>query len=744
MDPLPRILLHAEWVLGDDDDKLYWKETYLSGRVRKLLEWKFFFETFGLPSFFGWPLFLAPSRAWFQGRTSICCLLRGLCRDMNWPSSRKRCINLWEDWCSMRKGLLSAKTHLDLARTQGQEKMCAKSVVSFVGAGPAAIVWYSLSSSWSGGEPLKECGFVGAGPAAIVCFLPGAVVTAERVWSCGSGTSRYRDSLACTLCIFFECFTASSSSTGMAAAFVKKLAATDKFLGQIKSLPSAAAVQLQQCKQLVEQAGKVSSWSSEEASEACEVVHKLLHVSQESRNQLLEAIAACMAAPANETAVKPIKKSRSLLQDYTNLHYMLTQNVWNYVMDARTTPEQACMILCKFASSLGLTNPSEGTVGIIALLAHWNLWKAQDVPQSSKFLGLQACKPSIKLYLDKYKNERPVPEQERLRVLPEDFHQLPQRVQDAFQGDRPEKPSDVLRAACKTMPLRKTNDAAVVSSGLAKNCSASLLNALKGINAPSADGELKITLVPKALNNGGQTPAAEAVPLPLEDSPTESQSAVATPPRELPAETSKSKTSVESVLESLKQNLAERKLAAEQSKGPKTPAKAKAKPKRKSQPKKNAHKGTEKKGQEKARVAKHDSVQSCKKRTGQVLDDLVFPSWWHSKKDLLDKFPNDTEKRFTSRCYHLVKDFGVKRGLDVEDAKAKGREAHHEASQRWKFLFKPESAWTQCAKLGLAFQKSYQHGRSVACSFLTLPICMLKQASQPKAEKREGKMHSQL
>ena len=38
VDPLPRILLHAEWVLGDDDDKLYWKETYLSGRVRKLLE----------------------------------------------------------------------------------------------------------------------------------------------------------------------------------------------------------------------------------------------------------------------------------------------------------------------------------------------------------------------------------------------------------------------------------------------------------------------------------------------------------------------------------------------------------------------------------------------------------------------------------------------------------------------------------------------------------------------------------
>ena len=359
----------------------------------------------------------------------------------------------------------------------------------------------------------------------------------------GAGPAAMERCAPLCLCISFLSVSASSIiCTGMAAAFVKKLVATDKFLGQIKNLPSAPSVQLQQCKQLVDQAGKVSLWSSEEASEACEVVQKLLHVSSESKNQLLEAIATCMAAPAQETVASAPKKSRAYLQDYTNLHCMLTNNVWNYVMDARTTPEQACMILCKFDCSLGLTHPSEGTVGIIALLAHWNQWKAQDVVQSSKFLGLQALKPSIKLYLDKYKNERPVPEQERLRVLPEDFHQLPQSLQDAFQGARPEKPSDLLRAACKTMPLRKTNDAAVVSLGGSRNSTASLLHTLKGINPPAADGELKITMVTKALTNGEKTPAAAAFPLPLEDGSAESQgserSAVPTPPRELPAEAS--------------------------------------------------------------------------------------------------------------------------------------------------------------------------------------------------------------
>ena len=90
----------------------------------------------------------------------------------------------------------------------------------------------------------------------------------------------------------------------------------------------------------------------------------------------------------------------------------------------------------------------------------------------------------MKLYLEKYKNERPVPPQERLRVLPEDFAQLPQSVRDAFQEDYPVPPSDSLRAASRTMPLRKTNDAAAFCSAASKSTSASLLQALKGINAP--------------------------------------------------------------------------------------------------------------------------------------------------------------------------------------------------------------------------------------------------------------------
>lgn len=510
-----------------------------------------------------------------------------------------------------------------------------------------------------------------------------------------------------TFISFSSCLVSSLCGV-MAASFLKKLGATDKFLGQIKNLPSAAAVQSQQCKQLVEQAGKVSSWSSEEASEACELVHNLLYVAEDGKKQLLEAIAACMAAPPAETPAVAPKKSRAFLQDYTNLYCMLTSNVWNFVMDARTTPEQACMILCKFANSLGLTHPSEATVGIIALLSHWNLWKAQDVPQSAKFMGLQATKPSIKLYLEKYKNERPVPPQEGLRVLPEDFAQLPQSVRDAFQGDYPVPPSDSLRAASRTMPLRKTNDAAAFCSAASKSTSASLLQALKGINTPHVDGQVQITLLekPALMDSGQKVQATGAPPLALEngkcqtDSQDSESSVVPSPPCKLP-EASGTKTTVESVLEGLKKSLAERKVAE---KAAETPPKPKAKAKRKAakkteSPKKKctqSKKASPKPKAEKPALEKAEKPAleklAGKKRLGEAMKEMVFPSWWNCKKDLVAKFPKDTEKRFTSRCYHIVKDFAVKSGYDIEDAKAKGREAHREASERWKCMFKLEAA----------------------------------------------------
>ena len=158
--------------------------------------------------------------------------------------------------------------------------------------------------------------------------------------------------------------------------------------GANKNLPSAAAVQSQQCKQLVEQAGKVSSWSSEEASEACELVHNLLYVAEDGKKQLLEAIAACMAAPPAETPAVAPKKSRAFLQDYTNLYCMLTSNVWNFVMDARTTPEQACMILGKICQFTWLDPSFRGHSGYNCFALPLEFVESTKCPPERKVPGL--------------------------------------------------------------------------------------------------------------------------------------------------------------------------------------------------------------------------------------------------------------------------------------------------------------------------------------------------------------------
>ena len=48
-----------------------------------------------------------------------------------------------------------------------------------------------------------------------------------------------------------------------------------------------------------------------------------------------------------------------------------------------------------------------------------------------------------------------------------------------------------------------------------------------------------------------------------------------------------------------------------------------------------------------------------------------WPAWTESKEQLLAAFPNDTKKRFNSRCYHRVLDFEVRNGLEKHQSPGK-------------------------------------------------------------------------
>lgn len=221
----------------------------------------------------------------------------------------------------------------------------------------------------------------------------------------------------------------------MAAAFLKNLLATDKFLGQISRLASAKAVQAEQCKHLELQVQR-AQWTTEEAAQACEAIASLSNLTEESKEKITAALAARLAAPqAEEQPVKEGKKARVSLQDYRNLVCMLTPPTWKYLLDEQICPEQACMLVCKYANSLGLVHPTESTVGVITLLSHWSLWRSQEIPQGHKFLALQQCKAWIRKYLATYNLQRPVAQSAALEILPKDFNQLPGDLKAAFHGE---------------------------------------------------------------------------------------------------------------------------------------------------------------------------------------------------------------------------------------------------------------------------------------------------------------------
>ena len=64
-----------------------------------------------------------------------------------------------------------------------------------------------------------------------------------------------------------------------------------------------------------------------------------------------------------------------------------------------------------------------------------------------------------------------------------------------------------------------------------------------------------------------------------------------------------------------------------------------------------------------------------------------IPAWWNDKQELLKSFPEDSDKRFASRCYHFVKKNEMRKGVSKDLATLIAQRAHQEAKDRWLKLF---------------------------------------------------------
>ena len=254
----------------------------------------------------------------------------------------------------------------------------------------------------------------------------------------------------------------------------------------------------------------------------------------------------------------------------------------------------------------------------------------------------------------------------------------------------PQAPEADLLLAAQTMPLRKTNDAAFGMPAKAKQTAAML----QIMSRPVQGGEIKIDFGKAAESK----PALPAPLLQLQDQ-TESQESAATAKSGMAAPlqveslndsqesaASSGGSSVEKVLGELKQKLDLRK------EGNVVEKKEKKRP----SPKKNKgkeNKDVAPKGKAKAKSkAKKEGVknQKAETETTEAKNDESLPPWWNCKKKNHELFPEDTAKRFSSRCYHVTLKKELKRGIDKDAAKLVAAAAHRDALHRWK-AFYPEA-----------------------------------------------------
>ena len=536
----------------------------------------------------------------------------------------------------------------------------------------------------------------------------------------------------------------------MSAAFKKCFLATDQFLGQIKKLPCLKKVETQRLDVLLEMMSKAMPWLPEAAGEASAIINASLNFSEKSRSKLLERLCGSLDSEADSLlqdgapcAQVPCEK-RMFLQDYTNVVHFIPEKVWDTLLDPQKPTADCLVVLCDHCQRLGLTNPSEKTYGTITCLAFWGTWQRSEVNLHTKRSTLTIAKPFVKQYLQHYQKQRPVLEALKLKCLPNKLPKLPLPLQELFKEHKPvEAPAACLSAALN-MPCRITNQAAsLVSLGSAATMQLEFSKHLSPV-APLADvnpmdstalpfenlalGDMETEpedeeekVKPKPKLEKPFTPAGQPV---LQDQKSLSDLSKQLKSKKIQEPASSAdlgsqaakrkaagdghslkkngnKVDVQSTLQNLKAKLAAKKQGAAVddkdlppvAKHVDPPKKKEKKPKKKNSPKKKAKKPE--KGQKKKAT---ETQQKAAKATCEVkVDHAEVPeakssrsewAYWAASKELLLKaFPNDTKKRFSSRCYHRVFDFEIRNGLDKDQAKLMAQFRHREANALWDDLF---------------------------------------------------------
>eukprot|EP00438_Fugacium_kawagutii_P012823 Skav200476 [mRNA] locus=scaffold5182:224218:225321:+ [translate_table: standard] len=231
----------------------------------------------------------------------------------------------------------------------------------------------------------------------------------------------------------------------MAAQLIRVLEATDRFLHQIRRLPSASNVQDQRLKVLVNIIDG-QSFTSESADSVCAAINKCENFREESKTMLLEKVSAALLETSEDQSPEDKndlpESKRVALQDYTSLALFIPEKLWEIILDPERPTADSLLWLCFHAHKLGLLHPSEKSYGSITTLAFWSQWQHGQVPLHARIQTLKLTKPFIKQYLEHYNRQNPLGQNDQLKRLPQRVGLLPRRMQAVFAKQPPVRPGE--------------------------------------------------------------------------------------------------------------------------------------------------------------------------------------------------------------------------------------------------------------------------------------------------------------
>lgn len=198
----------------------------------------------------------------------------------------------------------------------------------------------------------------------------------------------------------------------------RQLTAADKFLTNVKTLPSFPKIEKQQFDKLRLMVAD-AKLDEEQCAKIAEIVLELKAFSLKTKESLLQCLADSCSEP------KPAKKASkatgpSDTQDYSCLHRFLPRSVWKD-MDGQVFERMHS--LCRLAAKLGLWNPTEKTVGTLTVLVFWKEWQQVSLQAVEKYKTYQAYRLDIRAVLKEYQHE--AVQELRLVELPKFFSELP-------------------------------------------------------------------------------------------------------------------------------------------------------------------------------------------------------------------------------------------------------------------------------------------------------------------------------